>query len=191
MSGPPSKINQTTDAVRRGDADRLGGASTAELLALYGSILTQLRVRGIVRSENSPVGDYAEYLAARAFGLTLVRNSAIGYDGVDANGVRYQVKGRRMTTWNKSRQLGAIRGLGTTADPFDLLLAILFEPEFGIHRAALIPVAVVRARAARHEYINAWRLMLTDAVWKLPGVQDVTPMIAAATQGIGDARVDG
>jgi len=149
---------------------------------MYGSILTELRAQGIVRSENSPVGDYAEYLAARTFGLTLTRNSAIGYDGVDASGVRYQVKGRRMTQWNKSRGLGAIRGLATEVDPFDLLLAILFEPDFAIQRAALVPIDVVRSRAKRHEHINAWRLTLTDTVWGIAGVQDVTALIAAAAE---------
>jgi uncharacterized protein DUF6998 len=178
MSAPNPR---TDDAIQPApDPDRLATRSTRDLLRLYGSVLTQLRARGIVRSENSPVGDYAEYLAARAFGLTLVVNSGIGYDGIDANGIKYQVKARRMTPWNKSRQLGAIRGLGTGADPFDQLVAILFEPEFGIQRAALMPIRVVRSMAKRHEYVNAWRFMLTDAIWKLPGVQDVTSWIVEA-----------
>ena len=50
-------------------------------------------------------------------------------------------------------------------------------------RAALVPVAVVRARASRQEHVNAWRLMLTDAVWLLPGVEDVTDQVRAAAVG--------
>lgn len=188
MTSPPPEDNDSGSAAPKIDPHRLPQGPTRDLLALYSSILTELRARGIVRSENSPVGDYAEYLAARAFGLTLTRNSAIGYDGVDAAKVRYQVKGRRMTPWNKSRQLGAIRGLTLDADPFDVLLAVLFYPDFGIQRAALVPISIVRSRAKRHEYINAWRLMLTDAVWDLPGVQDVTALIAAAA-GEPEARV--
>ena len=116
---------------------RLAASSTPELLALYGSILTVLRERGVTRSENSPVGDYAEHLASLAFGLTLINNSAIGYDGVDAEGVRYQVKGRRITRWNQSRHLSAIRGLAADGAPFDVLLGILFDGEFRVWRAPL------------------------------------------------------
>jgi hypothetical protein len=161
---------------------RLAASSTAELLALYGSILTVLRERGITRSENSPVGDYAEHLASIAFGLTLVNNSSIGYDGVDADGVRYQVKGRRITRRNPSRQLSAIRGLATEGDPFDVLLGILFDGEFRIWRAALVPLSVVKLRAKRQEHVNAWRLMLTEPVWTLPGVTDVTKRVRAAAE---------
>jgi hypothetical protein len=159
----------------------LAHSSTAELLALYGSILTALRVRGIVRSENSPVGDYAEHLASRAFGLALSLNSAIGYDGVDTAGLRYQVKGRRMTPWNRSRQLGAIRGLEPgKGDPFDVLIGILFNGDFTILRAALIPISVVRSSAKPQAHVNGWRFMLTDGVWELPGVIDVTEAVRAA-----------
>lgn len=84
----PDASSGDTGTVEDPSAGRLETSSTADLLALYGSILTVLRARGIVRSENSPVGDYAEYLASRAFGLTLTTNSAIGYDGIDAAGLR-------------------------------------------------------------------------------------------------------
>jgi hypothetical protein len=166
----------------------LAASSTPELLALYGSILTVLRERGVTRSENSPVGDYAEHLASIAFGLTLVNNSAIGYDGVDADGLRYQVKGRRITRWNPSRQLSAIRGLGASGDPFDLLLGILFDGEFRVWRAAVVPLSVVKLRAKRQEHVNAWRLMLTEPVWALPGVTDVTERVRAAAEMLEGAN---
>lgn len=173
------------DAVPSDGADpRLASLSTPELLALYGSILTVLRERGITRSENSPVGDYAEHLASVAFGLTLINNSAVGYDGVDAHGVRYQVKGRRITRWNRSRQLSAIRGLAADHAPFDMLLGILFDGEFRVWRAALVPLSVVRLRAKRQEHVNAWRLMLTEPVWALPGVADVTDRVRAAAEAL-------
>ncbi len=77
-------------------------ATTAGLLASYGAILSTLRERGVIRTEDSPAGDYAEYLAARAFGLTLADNSRIGWDGRDALGVRYQIKGRGITGRNST-----------------------------------------------------------------------------------------
>ncbi len=163
----------------------IAASSTRELLALYGSILTVLRERGITRSENSPVGDYAEHLASIAFGLRLVNNSSIGYDGVDVEGVRYQVKSRRITSRNPSRQLSTIRGLAADGDPFNLLLGILFDGGFAVWRAALVPISVVRLRAKRQEHVNGWRLMLTEPVWALPGVIDVTERVRAAAEGEG------
>jgi len=167
----------------------LSTSTTSDLLALYGSILTQLRDRKIIRSENSPVGDYAEHLAERAFGLTLVQNSSIGYDGVDADGLRYQVKGRRITPLNKSRQLGILRGLNAEPPPFEVLVAILFNPDFSILRAARMPIEVVRTKAARHDYVNGWRLILNDPVWMLDGVEDITNRITLAAGGLGVDRV--
>lgn len=163
----------------------LSSDNTAGLLRLYGDILVELRRRGVTRSENSPVGDVAEALAARAFGLTLETNSSVGYDGTDHKGIRYQVKGRRLTHWNPFRQLGAIRGLEAgSGDPFALLVGILFDPDMTVRRAALVPIGVIRARAARQDHVKAWRFMLTDEVWTLAGVVDVTEAIRIAATGL-------
>ena len=67
--------------------------STRKLLALYASLLDALRSRGVLRSANNPLADYAEGLCARAMGWTLVylvrfffRGSGAYFDGrmVDA-----------------------------------------------------------------------------------------------------------
>ena len=68
--------------------------SSGDLLRLYGDILVELRRRDVIRTENSPVGDVAELLAARAFDLTLATNSSIGYDDLDRAGLRYQIMRR-------------------------------------------------------------------------------------------------
>lgn len=70
----------------------LGGISTPNLLLLSGGVIEELRRRRVVRTTNNPVADYAEYLAARAFGLVLAGRSESGYDATDAKGRRYQVK---------------------------------------------------------------------------------------------------
>lgn len=154
--------------------------SAPALLALYSAIVEELHRRGVVRSTNNPVGDYAEYLTARAFGLSLVGNSSIGYDAISRDGIRYQVKSRRLTARNRSRQLSFFRGFQLPGDPFDLLVAVLFNEDFTVQRAALVPVAVVREHAVRVEYVNAWRLILRDSVWAIRGVDDVTDRIRAA-----------
>ena len=86
----------------------------AELLRLYAGIGTELRRRGIVRSENI-TGDMAEYLFCRTFGWTRAG------DGI----TRYQVKARRITPANPSRELGAIRDIA--GQHFDFLAGLLFD----------------------------------------------------------------
>ena|ERR1044071_2293242 len=82
-----------------------------QLLALHAKVADELRARGITRSSNNPTGDLAEYLFCKAFEWKQAGNSNAHTDAIGPDGTRYQIKGRRMTRHNKSRQLGAIRDL--------------------------------------------------------------------------------
>ena len=75
---------------------------------------------------------------ARAFGWKLQNNSSSGYDATDANGIRYQIKCRRITPRNPSRQLSFIRNLPDI--PFDILAGVLLNENFKVLRAVLVPV---------------------------------------------------
>ncbi|MCC0006681.1 MAG: hypothetical protein H6876_00945 [Hyphomicrobiaceae bacterium] len=152
--------------------------STIELLRGYGAILDELRRRDIVRSANSPISDLAEVLFCRAFGWLRQGNSAAGYDATDSGGTRFQIKARRMTGAPGERQLSAIRNIDR--NPFDQLAAVLFDPGFAVHRAALIPISVVRSRARRSIHTNSHIFYLRDDVWSEPGVLDVTVDIREA-----------
>jgi hypothetical protein len=59
------------------------------------------------------------------------------------------VKSRRLTARNRSRQLSFFRGFLLPGDSFDLQVAVLFNEDFTVQRAALVPVAVVRQHAVR------------------------------------------
>lgn len=88
--------------------------STADILQLYAHALEELRRREVLRSSNNPSGDYGELLFSRAFGWQLQNNSSSGYDAIDGDGIRYQIKCRRITPHNPSRQLSYIRNLPDT-----------------------------------------------------------------------------
>jgi hypothetical protein len=137
-----------------------------------------MRRRGVLRSGNGPVGDYAEILFATAFGWQLEPNSASGHDAIDSRGQRYQIKARRVVEASKSRQLSAIRRLHDEA--FDFLAAVLFDSDFQVKKAVLVPHAVVVARARRTDHTNSWTFILSDTVWNEGGVRDVTAEIGAA-----------
>jgi hypothetical protein len=108
--------------------DHLATRSIADLLALHAAIMEELRARNVLRSENNPTGDLAEYLFCAAFGWTQENNSAKAFDATGEDGTRYQIKGRRIHRRNGSRQLSAIR------DPngFDILAAVLFDDNYGV-----------------------------------------------------------
>jgi hypothetical protein len=158
--------------------DRLKPLSVAELLVLHAQVGEELRDRGVVRSANNPTGDLAEYLFCRAFGWKQASNSERGYDATGPDGTRYQIKGRRIHRRNKSRQLSAIRDIG--GGHFDVLAGVLFDHDFNVMKAALIPIALVIERSTYIAHTNSNKFMLRDDVWTAPGVRDVMAEIAAA-----------
>jgi hypothetical protein len=155
----------------------LSHLSVAELLALHGQISDALRTRGVTRSSNNPVGDLAEYLFCKTFGWAQANKSATNIDAIDQQGRRYQIKGRRLTRHNSSRQLSALRDLDGAH--FDFLAGILFAEDYSISRAAIIPHSIVLADASFVKRTNSHRFLLRDNVWDAPGVRDVTAEMRA------------
>jgi hypothetical protein len=153
--------------------------SPADLLRLHAGISEELRQRGIVRSSNNPVGDLAEYLFCRAFGWTQATNSAKSADAACSQGRHYQVKGRRTTRHNGSRQLGALRGLADGG--FDFLAGVIFAEDYTVARAAIVPHAMVLANASYVEATNSWKFIMRDTVWDWPETVDVTAELRAVT----------
>jgi hypothetical protein len=154
----------------------------ASLLQLHADVLAELRRRDIVRSANNPTGDYGELLFARAFSWSLNNNSSADADALDADGLRYQIKCRRLGTPRGSRQLGFIRRLPER--PFDHLAAVLLDARFRVPRGAIIPYEVVLSRCSYVDSVKAWRFILRDSVWQLPGVVDVTDALQKAELSI-------
>ena len=122
--------------------DELEQRSTPELFALYRQILRQLRTRGVVRTENAPAGDYAEFLVASALGGTLAPNSEKSFD-VLVGDLRIQVKARVLSDPPKSGQLqlSPFRSFD-----FDEAIIVLFDDlDYGVRQAVRVPVDAVRA----------------------------------------------
>jgi len=150
-----------------------------ELLALHAKLADELRTRGITRSANNPTGDLAEYLFCKAFGWEQAGNSHANVDAIGSDGTRYQIKARRITRYNNSRQLSAIRDLG--GGHFDFIGGVLFNEDYTVMRAALIPHSIAVERATFVEHTNSHRFLLRDDVWDAPAVRDVTTELRAVT----------
>jgi hypothetical protein len=131
----------------------------AELAKTWARCMRMLRVRDLVRTANTPVGDYAERVCCDLFGLERKGFSEKSVDAVDAEGVRYQIKGRRLTPENRSRQLSAIRDI--EQEPFDVLLAVFFNEDLDVQEIWSIPCEVVK-EASFVARTNSTRFVLTQ-----------------------------
>jgi hypothetical protein len=163
----------------QGDLTQL---SVAQLLLLHCRIAEELRTRGITRTANNPTGDLAEYLFCKAFNWQQAGNSKAGFDAVCPAGVRYQIKGRRITRHNGSRQLSAIRDL--KGGHFEFLAGVLFYEDYTVLRAAIIPPDVVTTRSKYVEHTNSHKFLLRDDVWNAPRARDVTAELRAASSAM-------
>lgn len=158
----------------------LEGLATRRLLELFSQLLDELRRRRAIRSSNNPVADYTEAVVATALGLDLVPKSTTGYDAKDSEGRRYEIKGRRLTRQNLSTQLSVIRGL--ELNHFSFLAGVLFNEDFSVARACLVPHDVVMRLAVYRKHVNGWVLHLRPNVWNEPEVLDITERVRAAQE---------
>jgi len=151
--------------------------SDKELLKLYSKIMGEMRSRRLVRSSNNPLGDYAEKIISEKLGLQLIKGSNKGFDAVDPKGIRYQIKARRITAPNTSRQLGVIRNLG--AKDFDYLLAAIFDAEFNLKELWRIPHGLLLKKhyATFRKHQNGHIVILSGQILKDKAVKDLTKSI--------------
>ena len=148
--------------------------SAEELLSLYAGVLKELNDRQIVRTYNSPVGDYAEWLVAEKLGLTLEKNANAGYDATDSDNVRYQIKSRwaRGKALSQRRKLNVIRNLDK--HEFDVLIAVIFDEDFSVKAAYSIPYEHVGRMAKYNEHQNGHIITLLGKVLEDEMVEDIT-----------------
>lgn len=159
--------------------------STSELLKLHASSLLALKQRGVVRTLNAPTGDLAEYLFCNAFGWQMAKNSKAGYDATDVNGQRYQIKARKLNDINKSgeRCLSAFRGLDDKK--FDMLAVILFNADYSIYRAVLLPHEFVLPNCSGFSaHTNAHIFYARDAFLDNERSIDVTEALRASLKAL-------
>lgn len=154
----------------------LSELSAIELLQLQAAAVDVLQKRNIVRTINNPIGDYTEWLVAKAFELQLSASSQAGYDAKSKEGVRFQIKSRRLKTPNAPRQLSAIRKLEDNA--FDQLIAVIYNREFHIVSAYRLPYEAVKQFATFRAHTNSHIVHLTGDILLADCVEDITERLA-------------
>lgn len=153
----------------------LSDKSTIELMNMYAQILTELKARSVIRTYNSPIGDYAEWLVSKKLGLTLEKNSKKGYDAYEpSTKTRYQIKSRweRGTPCAQSRELSVIRNY--EENQFDSLIVLIFNAYFKVKEAYAIPHNVILQYARYSKHQNGHILIAMGPVLKDTHIEDLT-----------------
>ncbi|MFC2079525.1 hypothetical protein ACFLSZ_06065 [Candidatus Bipolaricaulota bacterium] len=155
--------------------EELEELSVLDLLRLHAAILSELISRGIVRSKNNPIADYAEYLVCKALALTLMGKSNKGFDAVDKSSKRYEIKARRESKDRKTTLTSPIRDL--EGEHFDELIIVLFGEDYTVKKAVQLPRRLVKQVGRFVNHVNGWVIPLRDSLWTTPGCTDITQQL--------------
>jgi len=123
----------------------LSAFSDSDLFAFYRAILSELKSRGVIRTENAPVGDYAEHLVATALGGQVAPKSQKSWDVLGSDGEKLQVKARVVSdpAGPGQLQLSPFRSFG-----FDsAVIVLLSATDYSVFRASKVPREVVESSA--------------------------------------------
>ncbi|WAX55530.1 hypothetical protein M6B22_13370 [Jatrophihabitans cynanchi] len=161
------------------DDDWLASASASDLLAGYAAILRTLRERGVVRSANAPVGDYAELLVAQALNGELVENFSVkSYDLDCPEYQRVQVKARLVSS---PRRSGQLQTSPFRSWDFDHAALVLVDADtYMVEQAVLLPVEAVQAVASHRSHVNGAVVQMNAATMQHPQAVDITDRMRAA-----------
>jgi len=121
MSIPNEQITDEVDVLP--DVTRL---SVKNLLLLEASVVKELRRRELVRTNNKPLGDIAEYIVWMARGGVLEPNSTKSHDITTASGQRIQVKAMANRAAGAGAKFSPFRSAGYNTAAF-LVFDVAFE----------------------------------------------------------------
>ena len=151
----------------------------AQKLEEYASILKDLKAANVIRTYNSPIGDYAEWLVSNTLGLKLEENSKKGYDAIDENsGEKYQIKSRWFHQGKNSNRLNVIRNYDD--NQFKYLIIVIFEKNFTVKEAYKVEHDVIKKYFDFNEYQRGYIVSLKKEFLEDEGVVDITDRFRSA-----------
>jgi hypothetical protein len=164
-----------------GDVPDLSTFSEAGLFSLYRAILSELKSRGMVRTENAPAGDYAEYLVATALSGQMAPNSEKSWDVLGNDGEKLQVKARVVSdpVQPGQLQLSPFRSFG-----FDsAVIVLLSATDYAVSRASKVPRHVVESSTLHRQHVNGKVLFARPEIMGHPDAMDLTAALRAVQTG--------
>lgn len=156
----------------------LSTVSDSGLFSLYRAILSELKSRGVIRTENAPVGDYAEYLVAAALGGQLAPNSEKSWDVLGNEGEKLQVKARVVS---EPAEPGQLQLSPFRSFDFDsAVIVLLSAADYAVARASKVPRHVVETSAVYRQHVNGKVLFARAEIMGHPDATDLTAILRAA-----------
>jgi hypothetical protein len=152
--------------------------STPELLADWSSVMAELRVRDIVRTNNNPAGDIAEAIVATHYGGERGSFSQAGWDVTTPGGERIQVKAIRVTPRSRRRNLSPIRD-----DAYDSVVIVVFDENFQVVEGLKLSRQTVEDLFALRAYVNGRVITVTRTLRRDPRVETIDLRAAAVRLG--------
>ena len=140
-----------------------------DLLRRHAAVIAELKRRGVVNNANNPIGGYTEWLVCRRMELRPAPNNQTGYDATNDNGDRFQIKGRRSAA--DPVQFSPIRNFNK--HNFDFVIAVIYDEDYLVRMAAMIPYEIVPALSRFQRYINGHILSLNQDSLNRDGVRDI------------------
>lgn len=122
-----------------------------KLLIEYRDIITKLNQLGVIRT-GKVVSDYGEYIVSQKLGLKLM-SSAVnkGYDAIDKQGKKYEIKTRKSTAWNKATIFPVKKEQLETAD---FLIYVGFDDNWDVTQLLKIPTKEVKYNIHNRVVLN-------------------------------------
>lgn len=142
----------------------------ADILRMHANLSSELRRRGIAKSNNNPVADVANALFCRAFNWEPVRPATHGYNARGRRG-RIQIKSRRLMDGDWPAEFSSI-----TLEPqqFDYLACVAFAEDYSIKTAVVIAHDAISDLANSDGVSEKYRLELCSWVIRQPSVENAS-----------------
>jgi hypothetical protein len=161
----------------------LSTSSASGLFSLYRAILAELKSRDLIRTENAPAGDYAEYLVLTALGGKLEANSKKSWDVLTRDCEKLQVKARVVSDPPRAGQLQLSPFRSFDFD--SAVIVLLSAADYSVVQASKVPRHVVEASAVYRKHVNGKVLLARPNIMKHAEATDLTAALRMAQAGSG------
>jgi hypothetical protein len=147
----------------------LSAFSDRGLFSLYRAILSELKNRDVIRTDNAPVGDYAEYLVATALGGQLAPNAEKSWD---------------VLVVAEPAQPGQLQLAPIRSCEFDsAVVMLLAATDYAVSRASKVPRHVVEEFAIHRKHVNGKILFARPGIMGHPDATDLTAALRTVQTG--------
>ncbi len=126
-----------------------------ELLIRYRNLLNDLHKTGVIRT-SKVVSDYGEYVVCKLLNLNRSDSKVQkGFDAIDSDGVKYEIKARKETSWHTPNLFRVTKKQLETSD---FIIYIEFDDNWEIKKLLKIPSSDLTPNKYKQVHITKERV---------------------------------